>query len=131
VPGLAARIAAAEVTGAEEIRVGNLDPVRDVSDVRDIVRAYRLLADRGAAGEVYNVCSGTGVAVRDIADRLVGSARTPLRLTIDPELVRPVEVPRLVGDASRLRAATGWSPEISLADTLAAVLDDARDRAAR
>jgi len=99
--------------------------------VRDIVRAYRLLADRGAAGEVYNVCSGTGVAVRDIADRLVGSARTPLRLTIDPELVRPVEVPRLVGDASRLRAATGWSPEISLADTLAAVLDDARDRVAR
>jgi GDP-4-dehydro-6-deoxy-D-mannose reductase len=128
IPALAARIAAAERAGDDEIRVGALDPVRDVSDVRDIVRAYRLLADRGEAGEVYNVCSGTGVSVRDIAHRLVASARRPLRLTVDPDLVRPVEVPRLVGDASRLRAATGWSPEIGLEETLAAVLDDARDR---
>jgi GDP-4-dehydro-6-deoxy-D-mannose reductase len=131
VPALAARIAAAERAGENEIRVGSLDPVRDVSDVRDIARAYRLLADRGEAGEVYNVCSGTGVSVRDIADRLVASAHRQLRLTVDPELVRPVEVPRLVGDASRLRAATGWSPEIGLEETLTAVLDDARSRVAR
>ncbi len=128
VPALAARIAAAELAGNDEIRAGSLDPVRDVSDVRDIVRAYRLLADDGEAGEVYNVCSGTGVSVRDIADRLLASARRPLRLTVDPELVRPIEVPRLVGDASRLRAATGWRPTISLDETLAAVLDDARSR---
>ena len=129
VPALAARIAAAELGDDDEIPAGNLDPVRDVSDVRDIVRAYRLLADRGEAGEIYNVCSGTGVSVREIAERLIASARRPLRLRIDPDLVRPVEVPRLVGDASRLHAATGWTCEISLEETLAAVLDDARTRA--
>jgi GDP-4-dehydro-6-deoxy-D-mannose reductase len=129
VPALAARIAAAEREQQDEITAGSLDPVRDVSDVRDVVRAYRLLADRGAAGEVYNVCSGTGVSVREIADLLVAAARRPLRITVDPALVRPVEVPRLVGDASRLHAATGWSPEIGLDRTLAAVLEDARDRA--
>jgi GDP-4-dehydro-6-deoxy-D-mannose reductase len=131
IPALAARIATAERAGDDEIPVGNLDPVRDVSDVRDIVRAYRLLADHGVAGEIYNVCSGTGVSVRDIAERLVASARRVLRLTVDPELVRPVEVPRLVGDVSRLRATTGWAPEITLEQTLAEVLDDARARVTR
>ena len=76
------------------------------------------------------MCAGTGVSVREIAEHLLAGARRPLRLTVDPELVRPVEVPRLVGDASRLHAATGWSPEIGLDETLAAVLDGARDRAA-
>jgi GDP-4-dehydro-6-deoxy-D-mannose reductase len=103
--------------------------VRDLSDVRDVVRAYRLLATEGAAGEVYNVCSGVGVAVREIADHLLAAAGRPLRITVDPELVRPIEVPRLVGDAGRLRAATGWEPAIPLDQTLADVLEDARARA--
>jgi len=128
VPALAARIAAAEREQRDEIRAGSLDPVRDLSDVRDVVRAYRLLATRGAAGEVYNVCSGSGVSVREIAEHLLAAARRPLRITVDPALVRPVEVPRLVGDAARLRAATGWVPAIGLDETLAAVLDDARRR---
>ena len=128
VPALAGRIAKAEREDRDEIRVGALDPVRDLSDVRDVVRAYRLLALHGTAGAVYNVCSGTGVSVRDIADRLVASANRALRVTVDPELVRPVEVPRLIGDGSRLRAATGWSPEFGLDDTLRAVLEDARTR---
>jgi GDP-4-dehydro-6-deoxy-D-mannose reductase len=85
----------------------------------------------GHSGAVYNVCSGTGVSVREIAERLVAAARRPLRITVDQALERPVEVPRLVGDASRLRADTGWSPSYSLDDTLTAVLDDARDRATR
>jgi len=131
VPALAARIAEAERSEHDEIRVGSLDPVRDLSDVRDVVRAYRLLAERGEAGEVYNVCSGTGVSVREIAEHLLAGARRLLRLAVDTELVRPVEVPRLVGDATRLHTATGWSPEIGLDETLAAVLDDARDRAVR
>ena len=122
-PALAHRIAAAERERRDEIRVGSLDPIRDVSDVRDVVRAYRLLAERGEAGEVYNVCSGTGASVREIADHLVAAARRPLRLTVDPELVRPVDVPRLVGDASKLRAATGWTPEFRLDQTLADVLE--------
>jgi GDP-4-dehydro-6-deoxy-D-mannose reductase len=125
-PALAHRIAAAEREQRDEIRVGSLEPIRDVSDVRDVVRAYRLLAERGEAGEVYNVCSGTGASVREIADHLVAAARRPLRLTVDPELVRPVDVPRLVGDASKLRAGTGWKPEFRLDQTLADVLESAR-----
>jgi GDP-4-dehydro-6-deoxy-D-mannose reductase len=127
VPALAARIARAEQDGHDEIKVGSLEAVRDLSDVRDVVRAYRLLAERGEPGEVYNVCSGTGVSVREIADRLLARARRPITLVTDPELVRPVEVPRLVGSNAKLHAATGWSPEITLDRTVTDVLDHARD----
>jgi GDP-4-dehydro-6-deoxy-D-mannose reductase len=126
VPALAARIARAERDGVDEIPVGSLDAVRDLTDVRDVVRAYRLLAERGTPGEVYNVCSGTGVSVQTIADRLLGAARKPITLVTDPDLVRAVEVPRLVGSNARLRSATGWEPEIPLERTLADVLDAAR-----
>jgi GDP-4-dehydro-6-deoxy-D-mannose reductase len=126
VPGLAARIAAAERDGTDEIVLGNGDPVRDFSDVRDVVRAYALLADRGVAGETYNVCSGSGVRVGDLAERLVRRARHQLRVVTAPDLVRPVDVPVLVGDPGKLVAATDWQPEHSLDDTLDAVLDAAR-----
>jgi GDP-4-dehydro-6-deoxy-D-mannose reductase len=126
VPGLATRIAAAERAATDDITVGNLDSVRDYTDVRDIVRAYRLLAEDGEAGEVYNVCSGVGLSVADVAQGLLALARRPLRLAVDPDLVRPVDVPILVGDSTRLRDATGWAPEIPLERTLADVLDDAR-----
>jgi GDP-4-dehydro-6-deoxy-D-mannose reductase len=126
VPALAARIARAERDDVEQIPVGSLDAVRDLTDVRDVVRAYRLVAQRGTPGEVYNVCSGTGVSVQEIADRLLARASRPIRLVTDPELVREVEVPRLVGSNARLRAATGWAPEIPLEQTLADVLEDAR-----
>src|SRR4029077_18078647 len=126
VAALAQRIAAAEREQRDEIRAGSLDPVRDLSDVRDVVRAYRSLAEHGTAGAVYNVCSGSGVSVREIADHLLAAARRPLRVTVDADLVRPVEVPRLVGDASRLSAVTGWKPEYQLDQTLADVLEAAR-----
>jgi GDP-4-dehydro-6-deoxy-D-mannose reductase len=106
--------------------VGNLEVVRDFTDVRDVVRAYWMLLERGVPGEVYNVCSGRGVAVAEIAKRLLDLADRPLRLLVDPDLVRSVDVPRLVGDASKLRAATGWQPEIDLEQTLRDVFDDAR-----
>ena len=122
VPALAQRIVEAERAARDEIVVGNLDPVRDVNDVRDIVRAYRLLATEGAPGEVYNICSGTGVSVAEIADLLIARAERPVHLVQDPALVRPVETPRLVGDASKLRAATGWKPEYTLSQTLTDVL---------
>lgn len=126
VPALARRIAVAEYEDLDEIRVGSIEPVRDLSDVRDVVRAYRLLAQHGTPGETYNVCSGTGVSVREVTDRLVAAAKRPLRITVDPDLVRPVEVPRLVGDATRLRTDTGWSPQFTLDETLTAVLEHAR-----
>ncbi|MFN8035215.1 MAG: GDP-mannose 4,6-dehydratase [Acidimicrobiia bacterium] len=130
VPALARRIASAEHAGASEVVVGSLDPVRDVTDVRDVVRAYRLLALHGTPGEAYNVCRGTGVAVAEIAALLVERARRPLEVRVDPALVRPVEVPRLIGDGTRLRDDTGWAPEIPLARTLDDVLDEARTRVA-
>jgi GDP-4-dehydro-6-deoxy-D-mannose reductase len=131
VPGLAARIAAAEQAdtkraGSDEITLGNGDPVRDFSDVRDVVRAYALLAEHGVAGEAYNVCSGRGVRVGDVAQRLLARARRPLRVVTATDLVRAVDVPVLVGDPAKLVAATGWQPQHDLDDTLDDVLADAR-----
>lgn len=126
VPGLASRIAAAERAGRDHIGVGNLDPVRDYTDVRDIVRAYRLLAERGEPGQVYNVCSGRGVSVADIARDLLALAERPIQLSVDPNFVRESDVPVLVGDATLLHDATGWTPEIPLDRTLADVLAAAR-----
>jgi GDP-4-dehydro-6-deoxy-D-mannose reductase len=126
VPALAHRIAHAEHAGSDHIAVGNLDPVREVNDVRDVVRAYRLLMEHGAAGEVYNVCSGVGVAVRDVAQRLLAQAYRPLELRVDPALARPADVPVLVGDPSKLVAVTGFEPRHSLDDTLTDILAAAR-----
>ncbi|MGH9246400.1 MAG: GDP-mannose 4,6-dehydratase [Acidimicrobiales bacterium] len=125
---LAHRIARAELTGDEVVPVGNLSARRDFTDVRDVVRAYRLLAIHGDPGEAYNVCSGITILISEIADRLVTLARTPIRLEPDPALVRPIDVPVLRGDGAKLRAVTGWAPEIPLDQTLADILDDARRR---
>jgi GDP-4-dehydro-6-deoxy-D-mannose reductase len=127
VPALASRVAAAERPDAsDELRVGNLDAVRDVTDVRDVVRAYSLVARRGRPGAAYNVCSGRGVSVRAIALALLSMARRELRMAVDPSLVRPIDVPVLVGDPSRVRHETGWSPGIDLTRTLYDVLAEAR-----
>jgi len=126
VPGLAARIVLAEREQRSELPIGSTDPVRDLSDVRDVVRAYRLLAEHGEPGEAYNVCSGTGVSVGEVAGRLSRLSDRKLLVSRDPDLVRPVDVPRLVGDPAKLRAATGWEPVIPLDDTLRDVLDAAR-----
>lgn len=129
-PALASRIARAERDGGEALVVGDLSARRDFTDVRDVVRAYRLLVERGEPGEVYNVCSGTDLAVRDLADRLVARARVPLRLEVDPDLLRPVELPVLRGSHERLTAATGWEPEIPIDRTLDDLIDDWRSRLA-
>jgi GDP-4-dehydro-6-deoxy-D-mannose reductase len=119
VSALCRRIVEAERRGDGEIAVGNLSPERDFTDVRDVVRAYRLLVERGTPGEVYNVCSGRAVGVREVAERLVKLAGGRLSLVEDADLVRPVEVPVLVGDRGRIGAATGWEPAIALDTTLA------------
>jgi GDP-4-dehydro-6-deoxy-D-mannose reductase len=122
VSALSKRIVDAERSGAAEIPVGNLSARRDFTDVRDVVRSYRLLLESGAPGSVYNVCSGVDVSIQEIADRLLATAGSSVRLVSDPSLLRPVEVPVLRGDPGRLKEATGWAPEIPLDETLADVL---------
>jgi GDP-4-dehydro-6-deoxy-D-mannose reductase len=130
VAALAQRVVDARRRGASSISVGNLTPRRDLTDVRDVVRAYRLLAERGAAGDVYNVCSGRDIAIEEVADRLQRLAGTHLRLELDPSLARPVDVPVVRGDPGKLRAVTGWSPVIDLDRTLRDVLDQWNEQAA-
>ncbi len=126
VSDLARRIAIAAAKGERTLAVGNLTPRRDFTDVRDVVRAYRLLVEKGSAGEVYNVCSGEAIEVGALARRLLELAGTDLEIVTDPDLVRAVDLPVLLGDNSRLRQATGWSTEISLDATLRDVLAEAR-----
>ena len=120
---LARRIVEARRAGATELAVGTLTSRRDFTDVRDVVQAYRLLIERGVPGTVYNVCSGQDVPISEVADRLLALAGSDLHLVTDPSLVRPVDVPVLRGDGSRLEQATGWKPTIRLDDTLRDVLD--------
>jgi GDP-4-dehydro-6-deoxy-D-mannose reductase len=130
-PSWAQQIAAAERgEAAPVLRVGNLDITRDLSDVADVVQAYRALLERGATGAAYNVCSGAGVRMRDVLDRLIALARVPVRVEVDPARLRPVDVPHLVGDPAAIARDTGWRVSIPLATTLAAVLDHARATAA-
>jgi GDP-4-dehydro-6-deoxy-D-mannose reductase len=127
-PAIAERIAQNEFDGREVVPVGNLTPRRDFTDVRDVVRAYRLLVLHGEAGEAYNVCTGTDLAISDLADQLIALARRPMRLQEDAALRRPVEVPVLRGDPTKLHKATGWQPEIPLDQTLSDLLDEWRRR---
>ncbi len=127
-PSLAARIAHNERDGGDEVPIGNLTPLRDVTDVRDVVRAYRLLMEHGEPGAVYNVCRGQAVSVKEIADLLLSMAARPMHLVSDPALQRPVDIPILVGDNGALRRVTGWEPTIPLEQTLADVLADWRSR---
>ena len=128
VPGLADRLLEACEQGRDEVQVGDLSPRRDFSDVRDIVRAYRLLVRFGTIGEVYNVASGRDVALADVANALVSMVMPSAKLVVDPALLRPVEVPVLRGSLNKLHDATGWEPLIPLATSLVDVVDDIRSR---
>ncbi len=127
-PALAARIVASERSGEREIRVGNLSPQRDFTDVRDVVRAYRLLVEHGRPGEAYNVCSGRAIAIEQLARTMIDLSPAELELVSDPELQRGVDIPVLLGDAGLLRRDTGWEPEIPIEVTLGDLLDDVRSR---
>lgn len=127
VSALARRVAEAERSGGD-VRVGNLAAARDFTDVRDVVRVYRRLAEVGEPGTTYNVCSGVDVSMADIAGRLLALAGADLVLVTDPQLVRPVDLPALRGNPARVQAATGWRPEIALETTLHDVLQYWRAR---
>jgi GDP-4-dehydro-6-deoxy-D-mannose reductase len=110
------------------IHVGNLDAVRDFTDVRDMVRAYWLAATRGKPGEAYNIASGRGITIRELLDTLVGLSSSQPEVRVDPTRLRPSDVETLLGDASKFRADTGWEPRIPLQQTLADLLDYWRER---
>lgn len=113
-PAIAQQIARIE-SGRQEpiIRVGNTDARRDFLDIRDTVRAYAALMTSGASGTVYNVASGEARSVRAVLDGLVSRAHVAIRVETDPARMRPNDTPLLLGDATRLRHATGWAPRIS------------------
>jgi GDP-4-dehydro-6-deoxy-D-mannose reductase len=111
--------------GPFRLEVGNLSPVRDYSDVRDVVRAYLLLLEKGEAGSAYNVASGSGVALGDALRMLLSHARAPIDVVEDPARLRPADLAYLVGDASRLNAL-GYAPRHAISETIEALLDGAR-----
>jgi GDP-4-dehydro-6-deoxy-D-mannose reductase len=128
-PGFARRIADIERgRWPPEISVGNLDAQRDLTDVRDTVRAYRLILERGIPGRPYNVCSGRAVTIRHLLDLLIARARCPVTVKIDPARYRPNDNPILLGDPSRLRDELGWTPEIPLERTVDDLLEYWRGR---
>jgi GDP-4-dehydro-6-deoxy-D-mannose reductase len=106
------------------VRSGNLDPIRDLLDVRDVVEAYLLLLGSGQPGETYNVARGEGSSVRELFEQLTRLVGVRVEPEIDPSLARASDIPHLVGDSTKLRRATGWAPSRSLEQTLRGLVDD-------
>lgn len=126
IASIAAQVAECERTARKTVRVGAVEARRDFVDVRDVVRAYRLILVHGVPGEVYNVCSGVDRSIAEMAEMLLGMSTADLRLEVDPELIRPVDMSVMRGDSAKLREATGWSPEIAIRQTLSDMLDHGR-----
>ncbi len=128
-PDFAIQIARIEAGQQEPIiRVGNLSAQRDFTDVRDVVRAYRLLMEHGAAGEAYNIASGCSYSIQQLLDILLKHSSAVIEVQPDPDRLLPIDVPIIRGDARRLRAVTGWEPTIRFEDTLLDILNDCRAR---
>lgn len=123
-PGFARQIAMIEAGRIRPtIDVGNLEASRDLTDVRDTVRAYRDIVERGRPGAVYNVCSGRAHSIREILDRLIAISRVKVDVRVDPNRYRPNDTPMLLGDPGRLERETAWQPAIPLDQTLSDLLD--------
>ncbi len=105
------------------IRVGNLDAVRDFTDVKDMVVAYELALRKGKPGDVYNLGSGRGVKIRHLLDQLVKHSKVDISIKVDTKKFRPGESPQLICDASKFKKLTGWEPKVPLSDTLERVLE--------
>ncbi len=122
VPAFARQIAMIEAGQQHELRHGSLEAWRDFSDVRDIVKAYRLAAERATTGSIYNVCSGTGITIQSILDRLVSCSGVDMRTMPDKDRLRPEKVVKFRGDNSAIKRDLGWKPRISMDETLQDVL---------
>ena len=126
-PAFASQVAEIEAGRREPLlRVGNLAPQRDFTDVRDVVRAYRLLLLHGNAGEVYNVASGRPYAIQSIVDELRARSRIEIKIEVDPERYRPADIPVIYGSADKLTRDTGWTAEIPMSQTIDDVLAEWR-----
>lgn len=123
------QVAAIELGQQEPvIRVGNLDAIRDFTDVRDMVRAYWLAVTRAHPGDVYNIASGQGISIREMLNRVLALSRVEVRIEIDPKRLRPSDVTILIGDSAKFRADTGWEPRIPFDQTLRDLLAYWRER---
>ena len=128
-PGFARQVAEAERgVGEPVLRVGNLDVVRDFTDVRDVVRAYRLLLEGDPRSAIYNVCSGRGYRLKDLVGRLVSLSRVRMEVRVEEERRRRAEIPTLVGDNGRIAREVGWRPEIPVETTIADLLEYWREK---
>jgi GDP-4-dehydro-6-deoxy-D-mannose reductase len=123
IPAFLQRLRAAREAKATQVPTGNLDPVRDLLDVRDVARAYIELLASGAPGEAYNVARGEGVTLRELFRRLADLVGVSVEPVPDAALMRSGDIQYLVGDASKLNRATGWSPRITLEQTLREMVD--------
>lgn len=120
---IARQVVRAERGRRRTVRVGNVQAIRDFTDVRDMVRAIEAVTRRGRPGEVYNLASGRARPVQAILDGLLAAATVRLRWSTDPARLRPSDEPYIVGDPDRLRRATGWSPRLGLDRTLRDILE--------
>lgn len=127
VPAFAKRLHLAKKIDAPVIEVGNVEAVREFMHVSDVVEAYRLLLEKGEPGEVYNVASGLALSLRDLFTKLTEAVGHEAIAESDASLMRPTDIPYLVGDSSKLRTATGWAPGISIEQTLAEVVNAQAD----
>ncbi|HEY9085672.1 MAG TPA: GDP-mannose 4,6-dehydratase [Candidatus Tyrphobacter sp.] len=128
VAGFAAGLARIAAGGEPVLNVGDLGAERDVLDVRDVVLAYLALARRGEGGEIYNVCSGRAIAMRELLRKLIGIARVPVEVRNDSARMRPSEIAISFGSNAKLAERTGWSPRIRLAQSLRDIYEDARSK---
>jgi GDP-4-dehydro-6-deoxy-D-mannose reductase len=126
-PAFAERLRLAQRAGEQVVKTGSLEPVRDILDVRDVAAAYLALVARGVPGEAYNVARGEGISLAELFERLARHIGVQAIPELDPELVRPADIFHLVGDSSRLLAATGWRPTIDLDVTLKELVDAQAD----
>jgi GDP-4-dehydro-6-deoxy-D-mannose reductase len=126
------QVAAIEL-GLQEpvIRVGNLDAIRDFTDVRDMVRAYWLAVTKARPGEVYNIATGEGIHIHEMLNRLLALSTVEVKTEVDPDRLRPSDVEILIGDSSKFRADTGWEPRIPFQQTLQDLLQYWRDTLSR
>ncbi len=114
--------------GDSVIRHGNLSPIRDFLDVRDVVMAYKVLLEKGQSHELYNVSSGKGHPIKEILDLLISFSTVDIKAEIDPSRVRPADIPEQIGDNTKICRETGWKPIIQFEDTLRDMLNYWRNR---